>query len=132
MNRLANPLVGSAAAQVAIHRLGNLLIAWMGRLRQQRCCRHDLSSLAIATLRNLFGNPGLLQDMQAVGSQSFNGGNAFPSDLRDRSGARPYGRALHVYRARSAKAGTTAEFRSCEFQCVAQHPKQWGFRRDTY
>ncbi len=67
MNRLANPFIGPAAAQVAIHRLRDLLIARIRRLRQQSRRRHDLPRLAVAALRNLFRNPRLLQHMQPIG-----------------------------------------------------------------
>src|ERR1700686_1236283 len=50
MYRLANPFVGSTAAEIAVHRLGDLLIRWFGSFREQRCGGQDLSRLTVAAL----------------------------------------------------------------------------------
>ena len=112
MNRLANPFIGPAAAQVAVHGLRDLLIARIRRLRQQSRRRHDLPRLAVAALRNFFGNPRLLQDVQPVRSQSFDGRDALSGNLRNRRGTRPNRRPLHMHRASPAEPGATTKFRS--------------------
>ena len=43
---------------------------------------HDLAGLAVAALRHLLGDPGLLQRMAAVGRQPFDGGDGFAFDQR--------------------------------------------------
>src|SRR5258708_13136899 len=69
VDRLANPFIRSAAAQVAVHGLRDLLIARLRSLRQQRPCRQDLPRLSVAALRNLFPNPCPLQHLQPVAAQ---------------------------------------------------------------
>ncbi len=59
MDRLANPRIGTAAADVG-HRLVNLCVAWAARFFDERDSGHDLSGLAISTLRDLLDYPGLL------------------------------------------------------------------------
>src|SRR5436305_15094956 len=87
MNRFAYTLVGSATAQIAIHRLCDLLVGGLRRLCQESGGGHDLSRLAVAALGNFFGEPGLLQRMQSVRAQAFDGGHIRVGYLR------PWGRA---------------------------------------
>ena len=53
-----NPYVGGAAAEIAVHRQIDIVVAW-GRLGlQQRDRRHDLPRLTIAALRHIDRLPG--------------------------------------------------------------------------
>jgi hypothetical protein len=47
---------------------------------QKRHSRHDLTGLAVATLRSLLINPSLLDDVEGIGirSDSFYGRDIFP------------------------------------------------------
>src|SRR3954470_21506395 len=55
-DRAANAHIGSAAAEVPPHRLYHVVFRRMSVLREQRGGGHDLSALAVAALRHLFGN----------------------------------------------------------------------------
>ena len=70
MDCFANPFVRTAAAQVAVHRLCDLLIGRIRRLRQKSRRCHYLPRLAVAALRNFFGDPCLLQRVQPVRAQA--------------------------------------------------------------
>src|SRR5690348_9258659 len=75
VNRLAHLLEGAAAADIG----DGVVDVLVGRLRlllQKRRHRHDHAGLAIAALRHIVGNPGLLHLVQgAVGvGQALNGG----------------------------------------------------------
>ena len=80
LNRAANALVGATAANVAGHLVVDLLDRGMRRLRQQSGRGHDLSGLAVATLRHLFFNPRLLQREFDFLFQSFDGGDLLAFD----------------------------------------------------
>src|SRR5271155_5058526 len=55
--------VSAAAADVAVHVGDDLFARRLGVLRQQVRRLHDLAGLAVAALRHLHGDPGLLQRM---------------------------------------------------------------------
>src|SRR3954463_13572420 len=75
VNGLANLLEGSASADIG----DGLVDVLVGRLRfflEQGCDRHDHAALAITTLRNVVGHPGLLHLVQcAIVGEAFNGGD---------------------------------------------------------
>src|SRR5258706_14791279 len=132
MNRLANPFIASGGAGVPVHGLRDFLIARIRGFRQHRRRRHNLPGLAISALRNFFGNPCLLQHVQAVRAEPFNRRNTLPGNLRHWSRARPYRGSLHMYRASPAESGAASELGSREFQRVSQHPEQRSLRRDAH
>src|ERR1035437_5300584 len=131
MHRFPNPFIGAAAAEIAVHGLCDLLVGRARRFREQRCSGHDLSGLAVATLRDLFGDPSLLQYVQAVGSEALNRSDAFARDLRSGSRAGANRVAIDMDSAGAAQSRTTAEFGSGEFEGVAENPEQRRLRRDA-
>src|SRR5207245_4232537 len=96
VNCLANPLVGSAAANVSAHKVINFGVSWTSFLGEQRGGRHDLPALAIATLRNIDFQPGLLHGMTAVDRQALDGGNFFAGHGGDWRNTGPRGFPLDV------------------------------------
>src|SRR5438477_7822919 len=71
MDRFADLLIGTAAADVATHGFIDIGVRWTGLLRQKRRRRHDLTGLAIAALWNIDFDPRLLNRMAAVGGKTF-------------------------------------------------------------
>src|SRR5688572_19088354 len=65
VDRLLHASVGAAAAKIA-DRGVDLPVGRLGRLLQQRRHRHDHAGLAIAALRNLVLDPGLLHPVKAL------------------------------------------------------------------
>src|SRR5256886_11221560 len=121
----ADPLVRAAAADVR-HRGVDLGIARIGGLREQRGGRHDLARLAVAALRHILRDPGLLDRVGAVGRQSFDRRDALAGHRGDRRHARARGPAGPGHGTRATLRGATAELRAGEAERVAQHPEQRG------
>ena len=99
-------------------------------LLQERHRRHDLPGLAVAALRHVLGEPGLLHGMPAVGRQAFDGGDRLVDDIADLDAARADGLAVHVHGAGAALCDAAAEFRAGHAELVADDPKKRGFRLD--
>src|SRR6266568_1664770 len=102
MNRFTDTRVGSAATDVAGHRVIDILIGWLRLLAQQDGCTHELSGLAIAALRDVLFNPRLLQRMREIRRETFDGRHLFSGGATDRGNARADGFAIDVYRAGAA------------------------------
>src|SRR3979409_2384992 len=66
MNRFANTLIRSAAADVAAHKIVNFDIGGRGLLAEQGNGGHDLAGLAVAALRNVYFHPGFLDRVAGV------------------------------------------------------------------
>ena len=131
-DRAADTIIGTAAANVSRHVLCDFVVRGMRCLCEERRSCHDLSTLAISALRNVFGDPRLLQGMQASFSESLDGLDVLSRGLRDLHGARAGQRAIDVNAARSAKPCTAPELRARQLQSVAQHPEQGSVRRNIH
>ena len=132
MNRAPNAVVRPAAAQVAGHRLRNLIVGGLRSLGQQSRRGHDLTGLTISALRNLLLDPRLLQRMQSTSGQALNGGDVFRGGLRDWRGTGSHGGSIHVDRTCATQTGATAEFCARHFQGIAQNPEQRRLRRNIH
>src|SRR5271165_1088818 len=66
LDRLAHADIGHATAQVSRHDAVNVLIGRTGEILQQRRRLHNLARLAIAALRHLQIDPGLLQRVASL------------------------------------------------------------------
>src|SRR5262245_48659487 len=74
MHRAAQPLIGAATADIG--EIGvDIGIGRIGVALEISRRRHDLAGLAVAALRHLLGEPGLLHRMPAVGGKTFDGGH---------------------------------------------------------
>src|SRR6478609_10293884 len=119
-------VIGAAAADVAGHCLSNLVVRWVGRLAQQRGRSHNLPRLAISALRDLLGNPCLLQRLEPVLSHSFDGDDLLARHLRHGGGAGADRRPLHVHGARAAESSAAAVLGPVQVQGVAKDPEKRG------
>jgi len=90
---------------------------------KQRGRLHNLPRLAIAALRNLLGNPGLLQGMVAVGRQAFDCRNLGARDKRQRRSAGSHGLAVKMHRARPAETAAAAVFGPGQAEVISQRPE---------
>src|SRR6185437_2120794 len=70
LNGAADPLVGATAANVAVHRRVDLLASGPWVRREQGRRLHDLSRLAVSTLRHLLRYPRPLHRVAAVDRES--------------------------------------------------------------
>ena len=65
-DRVADAHIGHAAAEVAVHDGVDVLVGRGREVLEQRRRLHDLARLAVAALRRLKLDPGLLQRMPAL------------------------------------------------------------------
>ena len=101
-----------------------------GLASEQRRGRHDLAGLAVAALRHVVFDPGLLDRVAAVLREALDGGHRLVADGADRDLAGAHRLALEVHGAGAAQRHAAAEFGAREAQRVAQDPEQRGFRID--
>src|SRR5262245_7181209 len=93
--------IGTAAADVATHELGDLLVGARPSLRQQRDRRHDLARRAKAALKPIVANERLLHRVQAtVTRQALDRRHLAAFALRCQRQARQHAPAVCQYRAR--------------------------------
>src|SRR5689334_16011792 len=99
MNGGADALIRAAAADVAGHRIVDVLIGGLRFLRQQGRRRHDLSGLAIPTLRDVELEPRFLHRMRMIRGEPLDRGDFLIADGAYRRDTGAGGLAVEVYRA---------------------------------
>src|SRR5436309_1104121 len=75
LDRAHDPLVRSAAADIGIHVLDDLVARRFWRLLQKRSRAHDLARLAIAALRHPLGEPSFLHRMRGIRREALDRGH---------------------------------------------------------
>ena len=88
--------------------LDHLFPGRIGVLGEQRGRLHDLAGLAVSALRNLLGDPCLLQRVVALGAEPFDGGDFLADGIAERGLAGSYGFTVDVDRAGPTQAGAAA------------------------
>src|SRR5215831_10890317 len=124
VNGRAHLLIGAAAADVG-DGVVDVGIGGLGLLLEERRHRHDHAALAIAALRHVVIEPGLLHPVQdAVRGKPLDGGDRLAGDRahRDRAGA--HRDPVHMNRAGAALRDAAAVFRSSKADRVPQCPKE--------
>jgi hypothetical protein len=124
MDGFADALVSAAAADVAAHGRVDVCVSGIGFLGEERDGGHDLAGLAVAALRDVLGDPSLLDGVAAVGGETLDGGDIFASHTRDRGDAGARGFAVDVHGAGSAEGHAAAEFRAGHIESVAKDPAE--------
>src|SRR6267143_1028545 len=125
LDSLADSHISATAADVPRHGGVDIAVGRVGLGGEQRRCGHDLAGLAIAALRHLELDPGLLDLLAGGGgTDSFNRSDALAGRGRDRRDARAHRLAIEVDRARAAQAEAATEFRAGHSEHVAKHPEQ--------
>jgi hypothetical protein len=122
LDRLADAEVAAAAADVLD--LVDVRVGRSERAAQQRDGRHDLTWLAVAALRDVLLQPGLLHGVQplAVG-KALDRRDLAPSHVADVRDARVEGGAVQVAGARLADVDAAPVLRPRETELVAQRPQ---------
>lgn len=120
----ANALIGSAATDIPSHGAVNVLVGrlWVGL--QQRDGLHDLPRLAVAALRNVELDPGLLNGVKTVRAYSFDGDDFRAVHGAQRSDARADGLAIPVDSAGAAQGHTAAELGAGEPDDIPEIPQK--------
>src|SRR3981081_3942974 len=122
VDRLAHLLEGAATADIG----DGLVDVLVGRLRlflAQRRHRHHHPAVAVAELRNIVGNPGLLHFVQrSVAAQSFNGGDLFSGRFADQHAARAHRNAVDMDGAGPALCNAASIFGAGQADILPNRP----------
>src|SRR4029079_607478 len=124
MNCLADLLEGPASANIG----DGLVDIRVGRLRlllEERCNRHDHAALAIAALRDIVGDPGLLHLMQrAIGSETLDRPDLFARGFADGNAAGAHRDTVDMDRTGSALCNPATVFGPGQSDILPDRPKQ--------
>src|SRR5215469_8785587 len=124
LDRGDDAAVGAAAADIPIHVDDDLIASRSGILLEQSRGLHDLARLAIAALRDLLGDPSLLQRVVRIRRQAFDRRDLFAADIRQLHTARADGLSVDVDSTGAALSDAAAEFRAGQLEMLTDHPKQ--------
>src|SRR5882672_4841296 len=125
LDSLADSHISAAATDVPRHGGVDIAVGRVGLGGEQRRRGHDLAGLAIAALRDLQLDPGLLDLLAGGGgTDGLDGGDALAGRGRDRRDARAHRLAVEVDRARAAQTEAATEFRPAHSEHIAKYPEQ--------
>src|ERR1700732_2987098 len=129
---LAHLLEGAAAANIG----DGFVDVLVGRLRlllEERRHRHDHPALAIAALRNVVGDPGLLHLVQgAVTRQPLDGGDLLANGFADHHPAGAHRDAVDVDGTGPALCNAATVFGARQANILPNRPKQRRIRLDIH
>src|ERR1700746_1056993 len=130
VNRLAHLLEGAAAADIG----GGFVDVVVGRLRlvlEQGCHRHDHSALTVSALRDVVGDPGLLDLVQgAVVRQALDGGDLLAGSVTHGHAAGTHRHAIDMDRTGPALCNAATVFRAGQAGIFPNCPKKRRIRLD--
>src|ERR1043165_259072 len=131
MDRFAHLLEGAAAADVR-DRGVDVRVGGLGLLLEEGRHRHDHPRLAVAALRHVVLDPGLLHlgELAALG-EAFDGRDLLSRGRAHREGAGAHRRAVDMHGARAALRDAAAVFRSGKADLLANRPEQRRVRVDV-
>jgi hypothetical protein len=121
-------VVGSAAADIAIHMRDDIRTAGLGIFCKQLRSFHDLTGLAVAALGHFFGYPGFLQRMRRVRRETFDRNDLLTRNRTKLGLARALRRAVDVHSAGAAETSPAAVFRAGQPDMIANDPQQRSVR----
>src|SRR5262245_18478149 len=124
MDRPADARVGTAAAEIAAHRVVNIDVGRVRFLLQQTGGGHHLSRLTVAALRDLYLQPGLLHRVAQITREPFDRDHSLPLGAPHGSNAGTDRVAVEMYLAASAEGHRTAVFRAGQPEVFAENPQQ--------
>ncbi len=135
-DRLHDPRVSAAPAEIAREPLLHLVECRPRRLVEQRLRRHDHAISAIAALRGLLGDEGGLHNVRLFGrAKPFESRDSAARHLPHGKNARALGFPIDQHRARAALSESATEFRPMQAERIAQDVEKRlrripGFDRD--
>jgi hypothetical protein len=109
-----DPGVGGTPTHVACHAVDDLLFGWLRILCKKGRCLHDLTRLAITTLRHLILDPSLLHGVRIACVEAFDRGDEFSFDGSDRDRAGAYRLAIDMNGAGPAHSNPAPVFGASE------------------
>src|SRR6185503_17210985 len=115
----------AAAADVAAHRFFDVLVGRPGVVLEQRARAHDLAALAVATLYDVVGHPGLLNGAADwILVHRLDGDDGAVADQGHGNDAGASGDPTDVHRARSTGGDAAAVLGPGHLQVVPKDPQQ--------
>src|ERR1041385_2633594 len=117
-------LVAAATAEIAGHRIHDVLVGWSGLRLQERRGGHDLSGLAVAALRHAERAPCDLYGVLALRVEPLDGHDGLAAEITHRHAAGAYRFTVEMDRARAAQRDTAAELGAGQPKLVTQVPHQ--------
>ena len=123
MDGFADAGVRAAAADVGDGGI-ELLVGGRGIRGEKSADGHDHAGLAVAALRDLMIDPGLLHWSGRGAAEAFDGGDFGVGGGRDRDAAAAHRFSVEVDGAGTASADAAAVFGAGEAEFVAQDPKE--------
>src|ERR1700760_3062479 len=124
VDRFAHLLEGAAAADIG-DGLVDVGVARLWFLLQERRYRHDHAALAVAALRHVVGDPGLLHPVQgAAGRQSLDRGDLLADGIADNDAAGARRHAVDMDGASAALCDAAAVFGAGEADILPDRPEQ--------
>src|SRR6266850_6538621 len=125
LDSLADAHISATATDVPRHGGVDIAVGRVGLGGEQCRCGHDLAGLAVAALRHLQLDPGLLNLFAGgCGTDGLDRGDALAGRGRDRRDARAHRLAIEMDRARAAQSEAATEFRAGHSEHIAKHPEQ--------
>src|SRR5450759_3530727 len=125
VDRLAHLLEGAAAADIG-DGFVDVLVGGLRLVLEKRRHRHDHAALAIAALRNVVGDPGLLHLVQgAIGREPLDGGDLFAGGFADLDAARAHRNAVDMDGTGPALCNTATVFGAGQADIFPDCPKKW-------
>ena len=121
---LADTCVGTATADVAVHRSVDLGVRGMGSVGQQTGGGHNLAGLAVAARGHIKLLPRHLDRMGAVGREALDGGDGTAADGADGGETGAHWTAIQQDRTCSASANSAAVLGAFQVEGVAQRPQK--------
>src|SRR3954469_11879274 len=120
----ANALVGGAAAEIAAHRRIDVRVGGFAVLGQEADRRHDLPGLAIAALRHIELDPGVLNRLRDLAADALDRRYGFAGGVRDWRLARAHGLPVEMDGAGAARGDAAAVFRAREIEEIPESPEE--------
>jgi hypothetical protein len=120
LHRRDDPWIRTAPADVSAHALAHVVVFRTARLTEECDGRHDLTRCAIAALKAVVVDEGLLDGVQFVAAREpFDGGDGFPLSRGRQRQARQHATVLDVDRARAALAVVASLLGPCQMKVLA-------------
>src|SRR5436853_3564578 len=118
--------VRTAAAQVPAHSLVDVSVRRVRILVEERHGLHDLASLAVATLRHVVVDPGLLHGVQrAALGQTLDGRDVLALDGAHGRDAHAVGHTVDLAQARAAQSHPPALLEAVAVRTVTKDPEEF-------
>src|SRR5690606_5402417 len=115
-------MVGAAATDISIHGGFYFLLCWLLIFFKKGSGGHNLSSLAITTLGNIYFIPCQLDRVVAILGKPFYGSNLTTAHRRYGQGAGTYCLFIHMHRTGTTLGDATGIFGAYQTEMIPQYP----------